>query len=136
VSLHTSTLWPMRLLSLLLIIFNMPPLPDVLVRKLMKIISKFRSVCNSPRPPHLLLSLTEFKLLNLDAVQVRRHHHDVLLCPYLHGIEFCPSAFVTASLRFPPRHIRNFSFVNVSLKNCPSARRATAANSVCSKSKP
>ena len=123
------------MLLLLLIIFNVPPLLEVLVRQLMKTTSKFRAVCNPP-PLHLLLALAAFKLLNLDAVQVRRRHRDVLLYPYFHGIELCPSAFGTASLRFPSCHIRNFSFVSVSLNNCPSARRATAANSVCRKLKP
>jgi hypothetical protein len=49
------------------------------------------------------------------------------------GSKSCPYTMDNVGLRVPTRNLRDFSLVHVSLsyKNCPSARCATAANSVC-----
>jgi hypothetical protein len=55
-----------------------------------------------------------------------------LLAVY-NGYKFCPSLLETAGIRFPIRNFRDFPPLAVGFlrKNCPSARYATAANTVC-----
>jgi hypothetical protein len=49
------------------------------------------------------------------------------------GLKYCPSLLEAVGLRVPTRNLRDFSMFNfsTSLKNCPSARCASAANVVC-----
>jgi hypothetical protein len=49
------------------------------------------------------------------------------------GSKSCPSTLDIIGLRVPTRNLRDFPLFHVSssYKNCPTARCATAANSVC-----
>jgi hypothetical protein len=49
------------------------------------------------------------------------------------GLKYCPSLLEAVGLQVPTRYLRDFSMFNLSpsLKNCPSARCASAANVVC-----
>jgi hypothetical protein len=65
---------------------------------------------------------------------MRRHRLDaVFLTQVYSGSKFCLSVLEAVGLRVPPRRIRDFALFSVcySCKNCPSARRASAANVVC-----
>jgi hypothetical protein len=64
----------------------------------------------------------------------RRYHLDALfLIQVYRGLKYCPSLLEAVGLRVPSRYLRDFSMFRFSpsLKNCPSARYASAANVVC-----
>ena len=72
-------LLPIRLLLLLLlIIFNVPTLPDVPVRQLIKITSTFRAVCNALPPPLILIFMGSSFVLPLLALSVSDFHLVIL----------------------------------------------------------
>jgi hypothetical protein len=64
----------------------------------------------------------------------RRYHLDALFFIQVYrGLKYCPSLLEAVGLRVPTRYLRDFSVFNFgpSIKNCPSARCASAANVVC-----
>jgi hypothetical protein len=71
--------------------------------------------------------------LKLHTLPKRRHRLDVLfLIQVYRGFKYCPSLLEAVGLRVSTRYLRGFSMFNFSpsLKNCPSARFASAANVV------
>jgi hypothetical protein len=61
----------------------------------------------------------------------KTYHLDALIFIQLYlGSKFCPFVLEAVDLRVPARYIRNFALLNVcsSSKNCPSARRTSAAD--------
>jgi hypothetical protein len=56
----------------------------------------------------------------------------IIIIIYL-GSKFCPSVLEPVGLRVPTRHLRGFPLLYVcpTIKNCPSARCASAAYVVC-----
>jgi hypothetical protein len=63
-----------------------------------------------------------------------RYHLDALfLIQVYRGLKYCPSLLEAVGLRVPTRYLRDFSMFNFrpSLKNCPCARFASAANVAC-----
>jgi hypothetical protein len=72
--------------------------------------------------------------LKLHTLGKRRNHLDALFLIQVYlGSKFCPSVLETVGLRVPTRHLRVFPlfYVCPTIKNCPSARCASAANVVC-----
>jgi hypothetical protein len=72
--------------------------------------------------------------LNLRTLRERRHQLNAIFVINVSlGSKSCPSTMNIIGLRVPTRNLRDFSLFRVrsSYTNCPSARCATAANSVC-----
>jgi hypothetical protein len=76
------------------------------------------------------------RVLNLRTLHERRHQLDtIFVINILLGSKSCPSTMDIIGLRVPTRNLLDFPLRHVcpSSKNCPSARCATATNSVCNK---
>jgi hypothetical protein len=74
------------------------------------------------------------ELQKFHTLRKRRYHLDALFLIQVYlGSKFCPSVLETDGLRGPTRHLRDFPlfYVCPTIKNCPSARCASAANVVC-----
>jgi hypothetical protein len=86
--------------------------------KLERIQQKFAALCYNRFLPHVHYSYANaLEYLKLHTLRKRRYHLDALfLIQVYRGLKYCPS------LPFP---------FSPSLKNCPSARCASAANVVC-----
>jgi hypothetical protein len=72
--------------------------------------------------------------LQLHTLRKRRYHLDALfLIQIYRGLKYRPSLLEAVGLRVPTRYLRDFyMFIfSPSIKNCPSARYASAANVVC-----
>jgi hypothetical protein len=84
---------------------------------------------NNNKPIIIIISI-----IKLHTLPKRRDHFNALFLIQVYlGSKFCPSVLETVGLRVPTRHLRDFSlfYVCPTIKNCPSARWASAANVVC-----
>jgi hypothetical protein len=76
------------------------------------------------------------QVLNLRTLHDRRHQLDaIFVINAFLGSKSCPFSMDIIGLRVPTRNLRELPLFHVSpaSKNCPSARCATAANSICNK---
>jgi hypothetical protein len=98
--------------------------------KLERVQRKFAALCFSRFFTRISYNYGSARQLSkLHTRHIRRHNLDALFfrsC-FLRP-KFCPSLIDNSSLRVPPCNIRDFTQFSVVRKNCPSARRATAAN--------
>jgi hypothetical protein len=72
--------------------------------------------------------------LKLHTLRKRRDHLDALFLIQVYlGSKLWPSVLENVGLRVPTRHLRDFPlfYVCPTIKNCPSARCASADNVVC-----
>jgi hypothetical protein len=103
--------------------------------KLNHIQQKFAALCYNRFLPHVHYSYAKaLEYLKLHTLRKRRYHLDALfLTQTYRGLKYCPSLLEAVGLRVPTRYLRDFSMFNFSpsLKNCPSARCASAANVLC-----
>jgi hypothetical protein len=85
--------------------------------------------------PHVHYSYANaLEYLKLHTLRKRMYHLDALfLIQVYRGLQYCPSLLEAVGLRVPTWYLRDFSMFNFSpsIKNCPSARCASAANVVC-----
>jgi hypothetical protein len=75
-------------------------------------------------------SFSLYHFVSVHTLRKRRNDLDALFLIQVYlGSKFCPSV----GLRVPIRHLRDFPlfYVCPTMKNCPSARCASAANVVC-----
>jgi hypothetical protein len=80
------------------------------------------------------LGIPALEYLKLHALRKRRYHLGALfLIQVYRGLKYCPSLLKAVGLRLLTRYLRDFSMFNFSpsIKNCLSARCASAANVVC-----
>jgi hypothetical protein len=103
--------------------------------KLERIQRKFAALCYNRFLPQVHYTYSNaLERLKLHTLRKRRNHLDALfLIQDCLGSKFSPSVLETVGLRVPTRHLRDFPlfYVCPTIKNCPSARCATAANVVC-----
>jgi hypothetical protein len=103
--------------------------------KLERIQQKFAALRYNCFLPHVHYSYANaLEYLKLHTLRKRRIHLDTLfLIQVYHDLKYCPSLLEAVGLRVPTQYLRDFSMFNFSpsLKNCPSARCASAANVVC-----
>jgi hypothetical protein len=103
--------------------------------KLERIQQKFEAPCYNRFLPHVHCShANALEYLKLHTLCKRRYHFDALFRIQVYcGLKYCPSLLEVVGLRVPTQYLRDFSMFNFSpsLKNCPSARYASAANVVC-----
>jgi hypothetical protein len=96
---------------------------------------KIAALCYYRFLPHVHYGYANaLEYLKLHTSRKRRYHLDALfLIQVYRGLKYCPSLLEAVGLRVPTRYLGNFSMFNFSpsLKNCPSARCASAANVVC-----
>jgi hypothetical protein len=96
---------------------------------------KFAALCYNRFLPQVQYTYSNApEHLKLLSLRKRRDHNDALFLIQVYlGSKFCPSVLETVGLRVPTRHLRDFSlfYVCPTIKNCPSARCASAANDVC-----
>jgi hypothetical protein len=85
--------------------------------------------------PHVHYSFANpLEYLKLHIFCKRTYHLDALfLIQVYRSLKYCPSFLEAVGLRVPTQYLRDFSMFSFSpsLKNCPSARCASAANVVC-----
>jgi hypothetical protein len=100
-----------------------------------RIQQKFAALCYNRFLPHVHYSFAKsLEYLKLHTLRKRSYHLDALFIIQVYrGLKYCPSLLEAVGLRVPTRYLRDFSTFNFSpsLKNCPSARCASAANVVC-----
>jgi hypothetical protein len=80
------------------------------------------------------MSITAIEYLKLHTLRKKSYHLDALFFIQVYrGLKYCPPHLEAVGLRIHTRYPRDFSMFNFSppLKNCPSARCASAANVVC-----
>jgi hypothetical protein len=103
--------------------------------KLERFQQKFAALCYNRFLPHVHYSFANsLEYLKLHTLRKRRCHLDALFIIQVYrGLKYCPSLLEAVGLRVPTRYLRDVSTFNFSpsLKNCPSARCASAANVVC-----
>jgi hypothetical protein len=103
--------------------------------KLERIQQKFAALCYKRFLPRVHYTYSNaLEHLKLHTLRKRRYHLDVLFLIQVYlGSKFCPSVLETVGLRVPTLHLRDFPLFCVcpAIKNCPSARCASAANVVC-----
>jgi hypothetical protein len=102
--------------------------------KLERIQQKFTGPCYRFLPHVHYSYANALEYLNLHTFRKRRYHLDALFHIHVYRrLKYCPSLLEAVSLRLPTRYLRDSSVFNFSpsLKNCPSARCALAANVVC-----
>jgi hypothetical protein len=103
--------------------------------KLERIQQKFAALCCNRFLPHVHYSYANaLEYLKLHTLRKRMYNLDALfLIQVYRGLKYCLSLLEAVGLRVRTRYFRDFSMLNFnpSLKNCPSARCASAANVVC-----
>jgi hypothetical protein len=103
--------------------------------KLESIQRKFLALCQNRFFPQIHYSyVNALEHLNFHTLSSRRRHLDALFLVNVYtGFKFCPFLLETVGIHVPVRKFRDFLLFNVgsSHKSFPSARSASAANTIC-----
>jgi hypothetical protein len=102
--------------------------------KLERIPQRFAALYNRFLPHVHYIYSNALEHLKLHTLRKRRYHLDALFLIQVYlGSKFCLSVLETVGLRVSTRHLKDFPLFCVcpAIKNCPSARCASAANVVC-----
>jgi hypothetical protein len=103
--------------------------------KMEHIQQKFAALCYNHFLPRVHYSYANaLEYLKLRTLRKMRYHLDALfLVQVYRGLKYCPSLLEAVGLQVHTWYLRDFSMFNFSpsLKSCPSARCASAANVVC-----